>query len=130
MSFVLIVRRKYGPELLLVVSSAYIWLAFMSLQPHKEERCIYLMYPLICIVATAIIDSFPDLFRNKYAMDDSLIVTITKGLRPIFLGLILCASNSCTFSILNEYSAPLEIYKHLGHHDVIGNGKFFYFILN
>ncbi|KAJ4833957.1 mannosyltransferase [Turnera subulata] len=33
-----IARRKYGPDLLIVVSPLYIWLGFMSLQPHKEER--------------------------------------------------------------------------------------------
>lgn len=33
-----ILRRKYALDLLVVVSPIYIWLAFMSLQPHKEER--------------------------------------------------------------------------------------------
>ncbi|XP_042419100.1 dol-P-Man:Man(6)GlcNAc(2)-PP-Dol alpha-1,2-mannosyltransferase-like [Zingiber officinale] len=120
-AFVPIARKKYGLELLVVVSPIYIWLAFMSLQAHKEERFLYPIYPLICIAATAVIDSFPDLFRDKYAVEDSTLVMIAKGVRPVFLGLILCASHSRTFSILNGYSAPLEIYKHLDHHDVVGN---------
>lgn len=33
-----IVKKKYAPDLLVVVTPMYIWLAFMSLQPHKEER--------------------------------------------------------------------------------------------
>ena len=33
-----VVRKKFAPDLLVVVSPVYIWLAFMSLQPHKEER--------------------------------------------------------------------------------------------
>lgn len=33
-----ILRRKFALDLLVVVSPVYIWLAFMSLQPHKEER--------------------------------------------------------------------------------------------
>ncbi|CAI9787711.1 unnamed protein product [Fraxinus pennsylvanica] len=33
-----IARKKYAPELLVIISPIYIWLAFMSLQPHKEER--------------------------------------------------------------------------------------------
>ncbi|KAG6529566.1 hypothetical protein ZIOFF_011774 [Zingiber officinale] len=45
---------------------------------------------------------------------------IAKGLRPIFLGLLLCAPIAAR-SLYNGYFAPLEIYKHLGHHDVIGN---------
>ncbi|KAG6495726.1 hypothetical protein ZIOFF_043552 [Zingiber officinale] len=46
---------------------------------------------------------------------------IAKGLRSIFLDLILCASHSSTFSKFNGYFVSLEIYKHLGHHDIIGN---------
>lgn len=118
-----IARKKYAPDLLIVVSPMYIWLAFMSLQAHKEERFLYPIYPLICVAATAVIDSFPDLFRDKHAIEDSIIVKIAKGLRPILLGLILCASHSRTFSILNAYSAPMEIYKHLEHHEDAGTGS-------
>ncbi|CAL8150851.1 unnamed protein product [Prunus armeniaca] len=61
-----IARKKYAPSLLIVVSPIYIWLAFMSLQPHKEERFLYPIYPLICVAASAVIESFPDLFRSDY----------------------------------------------------------------
>lgn len=43
----------------------------------------------------------------------------------MILGLILCASHSRTFSIINGYSAPLEIYKHLDHYDDSVPGKSF-----
>lgn len=48
---------------------------------------------------------------------------IAKILRPFVLGFILCASHARTFSLLNGYSAPLEIYKHLEHHEDAGIGK-------
>ncbi|KAI5411683.1 variant 2, mannosyltransferase [Lathyrus oleraceus] len=70
-----IVKKKYGRDLLIVISPLYIWLAFMSLQPHKEERFLYPIYPLICVAASAVIESFPDLFRDKYdSFDTSIIV--------------------------------------------------------
>ncbi|KAJ3681870.1 hypothetical protein LUZ60_014443 [Juncus effusus] len=109
-------RKKYAPDLLIVVSPVYIWLAFMSLQAHKEERFLYPIYPLICVAATAVIDSFPDIFHDKYATEQSILYKIAKGIRPLILGLILCASHSRTFSILNGYSAPLKIYTDLPHH--------------
>ncbi|XP_072999408.1 alpha-1,2-mannosyltransferase ALG9 [Typha latifolia] len=118
-----IARKKYAPDLLIVISPVYIWLAFMSLQAHKEERFLYPIYPLICVAATAVIDSFPDFFRDKYAVEDGILVKIAKGLRPLFLGLILCASHSRTFSIINGYSAPMQIYKHLEHHEDAGTGS-------
>ncbi|XWS27334.1 hypothetical protein CRYUN_Cryun26dG0106300 [Craigia yunnanensis] len=119
-----IARKKYAPDLLIVISPLYIWLAFMSLQPHKEERFLYPIYPLVCVAASAVIESFPDLFRDKYnPYDNSIIVMIAKILRPVALSLILCASHSRTFSLINGYAAPLEVYKILEHHDDAGIGS-------
>ena len=47
---------------------------------------------------------------------------IAKALRPLVLGLILCASHARTFSLINGYAAPLEIYKLLEHHEDVGTG--------
>ncbi|XP_051145230.1 dol-P-Man:Man(6)GlcNAc(2)-PP-Dol alpha-1,2-mannosyltransferase [Andrographis paniculata] len=119
-----VAKKKYVPDFLVIISPMYIWIAFMSLQPHKEERFLYPIYPLICVAAAAVIEIFPDLFRDKYNPNDSsVLVVIAKGLRPLVLGLILCASHSRTFSLIHGYSAPLEIYKHLEHHDDAGEGS-------
>lgn len=48
---------------------------------------------------------------------------VAKILRPVFLGLILCASHSRTFSLLHGYSGPLVIYKHLEHHEDASPGE-------
>ncbi|XP_004294070.1 PREDICTED: dol-P-Man:Man(6)GlcNAc(2)-PP-Dol alpha-1,2-mannosyltransferase [Fragaria vesca subsp. vesca] len=119
-----IAKKKYSPDLLIVLSPIYIWLAFMSLQPHKEERFLYPIYPLICVAASAVIESFPDVFRSKYnPHDESALVMATKILRPVILSLILCASHARTFSLINGYSAPIEIYKLLEHHEDAGPGS-------
>ncbi|RYR68281.1 hypothetical protein Ahy_A03g014772 isoform A [Arachis hypogaea] len=119
-----IARKKYAPDLLIVVSPIYIWLGFMSLQPHKEERFLYPIYPLICVAASAVIESFPDLFRDKYnPRSDSILVKAAKILRPVILSLILCASHARTFSLIHGYSAPMEVYKILEHHDDAGTGS-------
>ncbi|XP_022749286.1 dol-P-Man:Man(6)GlcNAc(2)-PP-Dol alpha-1,2-mannosyltransferase-like isoform X1 [Durio zibethinus] len=119
-----IARKKYAPDLFIVISPLYIWLAFMSLQLHKEERFLYPIYPLVCIAASAVIESFPDLFRDKYnPYNNSIIVMTAKILRPVALSLILCASHSRTFSLINGYAAPLEVYKILEHHDDAGTGS-------
>eukprot|EP00256_Glycine_max_P065931 XP_025980526.1 dol-P-Man:Man(6)GlcNAc(2)-PP-Dol alpha-1,2-mannosyltransferase isoform X2 [Glycine max] len=117
-----IAKKKYAPDLLIVISPIYIWLGFMSLQPHKEERFLYPIYPLICVAASAVIESFPDFFRSKYnPYDRSIIVTVAKVMRPVVLSLILYASHARTFSLINGYSAPLEVYKILEHHDAENN---------
>ncbi|XP_010498021.1 PREDICTED: dol-P-Man:Man(6)GlcNAc(2)-PP-Dol alpha-1,2-mannosyltransferase isoform X2 [Camelina sativa] len=118
-----VIRKKYDHGLLVVISPMYIWLAFMSLQPHKEERFLYPIYPLICVSASAVIENIPELFREKYSSRESFLVTITKYLRPVILGVILCASHSRTFALINGYSAPLEVYKLLEHQDDAGPGS-------
>ncbi|KAI8552457.1 hypothetical protein RHMOL_Rhmol06G0268100 [Rhododendron molle] len=119
-----VARKKYAPDLFLVVSPIYIWVAFMSLQPHKEERFLYPIYPLICVAAAAVIESFPDFFRDKYNPNhNSLLISIAQTLRPLVLGLILCISHARTFSLIHGYSAPLEIYKHLDYHDHLETGS-------
>ncbi|CAI0438140.1 unnamed protein product [Linum tenue] len=118
-----IVRRKYAPDLLVVVSPLYIWLGFMSLQPHKEERFLYPVYPLVCVAASSVIESFPDLVRDKHNLNDnSIIVVIAKVIRPLVLSLILCASHARTFSLINGYAAPMEVYKILDHYHDAGSG--------
>ncbi|XP_022749288.1 dol-P-Man:Man(6)GlcNAc(2)-PP-Dol alpha-1,2-mannosyltransferase-like isoform X3 [Durio zibethinus] len=87
-------------------------------------RFLYPIYPLVCIAASAVIESFPDLFRDKYnPYNNSIIVMTAKILRPVALSLILCASHSRTFSLINGYAAPLEVYKILEHHDDAGTGS-------
>ncbi|KAH9723038.1 Dol-P-Man:Man(6)GlcNAc(2)-PP-Dol alpha-1,2-mannosyltransferase [Citrus sinensis] len=85
---------------------------------------LYPIYPLICVAASAVIESFPDIFRDKYDPNANFVmVTTAKVLRPFVLGLILCASHSRTFSLVNGYAAPIEVYKILQHHDDAGPGS-------
>lgn len=110
-------------------------------------RFLYPIYPLICVAAASVIESFPDFFYERYSTEQSLLykvnhnfilhmlcmmnsltisllhMQIAKFVRPVVLGFILCLSHSRTFSIINGYSAPLEIYKHFEHHDDAGTGK-------
>ncbi|KAJ9551461.1 hypothetical protein OSB04_015506 [Centaurea solstitialis] len=117
-----VTKKKYAPDLLIVVSPVYIWLTFMSLQPHKEERFLYPIYPLICVAAASVIDSLPDFFYDRYRTEQTLLHKTAKYVRPLLIGLVLCVSHSRTFSIINGYAAPLEIYKHFEHHYDAGSG--------
>ncbi|KAF7028744.1 hypothetical protein CFC21_040612 [Triticum aestivum] len=88
-----------------------------------EYRFLYPIYPLICVAAASVIDSFPYFFHDKYANEQSIFEKIAKGLRPLILGFILCTSHSRTFSMLNGYGAPLQIYQHLEYHEDTGPGS-------
>ncbi|KAF9615821.1 hypothetical protein IFM89_026501 [Coptis chinensis] len=86
-----------------------------------ERWFLYPIYLLICVAAAAVIESFPDFSRDKYAPNlTSLTMTAAKVVRHVVLGLILAASHCRTFSLIHDYSAPLEAYKHLEHHEDVG----------
>lgn len=51
------------------------------------------------------------------------LLQTAKILRPVTLSLILCASHARTFSLINGYAGPLEVYKILEHHDDAGKGE-------
>ncbi|GKE10455.1 hypothetical protein Tco_1414006, partial [Tanacetum coccineum] len=63
-----------------------------------------------------VIQSFLDFLYERYRSEKSSRYKIAKFKRPSFIGLNLCVSHSRTFSVVNGYGAPLEIYKHFGHH--------------
>ncbi|GLJ37297.1 hypothetical protein SUGI_0756550 [Cryptomeria japonica] len=114
-------KRDYKP-LVVVVSPTYLWLIFMSLQPHKEERFLYPIYPLICLSAAAVIERFPDLVhRFQRVHEESLAFVVAKILRPLVLGFILAVFHSRTNALLYGYSAPVEVYKHLASLSNMGN---------
>lgn len=48
---------------------------------------------------------------------------VAKFLRPVVLSIILYSSHARTFSLIHGYSAPIEIYKILEHHDDVANGE-------
>lgn len=51
------------------------WITDFS--PICACRFLYPIYPLICVAASAVIESFPDLFRSKYdTYQRSIIVTV------------------------------------------------------
>ncbi|XP_011005506.1 PREDICTED: dol-P-Man:Man(6)GlcNAc(2)-PP-Dol alpha-1,2-mannosyltransferase-like [Populus euphratica] len=101
----------------------------MSLQPHEEEGFLYPIYLVVCVAASAVIGSFPDLFRDKYnPQDNSWLVLIAKFVRPVVLGLILSASQARTFSLINGCGARIEVYKILEHDDDVGKGMIYFVV--
>eukprot|EP00250_Pteridium_aquilinum_P012965 c2104_g1_i1 orf=506-2251(-) len=111
---VLLAKKRTHYSLLVFVSPIYIWLGFMSLQPHKEERFLYPVYTLICLAAAATVEMIPELVQGgKRSADDSTLLMVLKIFRPMIMGIILVTSYSRTTSLLNGYSAPLKVLSYL-----------------
>ncbi|KAG0576973.1 hypothetical protein KC19_5G122400 [Ceratodon purpureus] len=106
--------REYT-RLLVAISPLFIWLAFMSLQPHKEERFLYPVYPLICLAAAATIERLHDYLPESWEYHEhfSWITWGVKRARPLILGGILALSYCRTLSLYHGYSAPMQVYRYL-----------------
>ena len=57
-----------GPEFLPITLSQlamYLWLSVFWMQPHKEERFLFPVYPLICLAAALSVDTIQKLWYVK-----------------------------------------------------------------
>ncbi|KAI1775388.1 glycosyltransferase family 22 protein [Hypoxylon cercidicola] len=98
------------------LSPFYMWLGIFTLQPHKEERFMYPMYPFIALNAAlglhVILSAFgnadPKTLVGKIPARLKLLVVMGAFLLSLDLGL------ARVLGVYTAYSAPLKIYSALG----------------
>lgn len=65
---------------------------------HNHGRFLYPIYPLICVAASAVIESFPDFFQDKYNPNANyLLVTVSCFYSYLFLLLCRLVDQGLTF---------------------------------
>ncbi|KAI8612456.1 Alg9-like mannosyltransferase family-domain-containing protein [Chytriomyces sp. MP71] len=112
----------------------YVWLAIFTAQPHKEERFLFVVYPILCynasIAVNALVTTITYMLAPKTKSKlrnpnkKSLITTILQyGIAFLFVIL----SFSRTMAMLTNYSAPIAIFtaaqSHLSSSDRLCVGK-------
>lgn len=98
-----------------VTAPFYLWLGIFTLQPHKEERFMYPVYPLLAInaaISVHIILSYvgttdPKTLISKIPLRLRFAALIFSAIVAIDLGLLR------TIGSLTAYSAPLRVYSPL-----------------
>ncbi len=116
-----------------VAVSCWGWILIMSVQPHKEERFLFVVYPFICLTASYGLCTATFIWNRTFAVTKavptgpanaptrSVRVRVTKNvayyvLRAgiVFVGLsILGLSVSRTYGYVTNYRAPLTVYSQL-----------------
>ncbi|KAG0365599.1 mannosyltransferase [Gamsiella multidivaricata] len=100
----------------LKLSPFYLWFAIFTAQPHKEERFLFVVYPLICFnavmtlfMAQKIIQRTLDRFvtRSKTAA----IHKYAAGLVWLVLLASAAVSLSRILALYEHYSAPIDVYR-------------------
>lgn len=100
---------------LVFVSPFYLWLLIFSVQPHKEERFMYPIYPFLCLncaIALHILLSYIGTSDRR-----KLLGKIPAGLKfgaiSIFVLFTIGMSILRTVGIVTAYQAPLRVYSRL-----------------
>eukprot|EP00002_Diphylleia_rotans_P004289 TRINITY_DN1309_c0_g2_i8.p1 TRINITY_DN1309_c0_g2~~TRINITY_DN1309_c0_g2_i8.p1 ORF type:complete len:469 (-),score=73.52 TRINITY_DN1309_c0_g2_i8:267-1673(-) len=97
----------------------YIWIGFMSIIPHKEERFIFVVYPLICLngavglkhgldILDGLFQGRPFIIRAKLPQKS---LTDILGFLAIIIISLLSLSRIASNTI--NYSGPLRVYQDL-----------------
>ncbi|CAF1443654.1 unnamed protein product [Adineta steineri] len=99
----------------MIVSSILLWMGLLWMQPHKEDRFIFPIYPLIILAASICIEQFenfiPRLVRLiKLKRDSVLYIRSLLFYSIIILHGILSISR--TIAIVDGYSAPIRLLTH------------------
>lgn len=101
----------------------YLWCVVFFLQPHKEERFLFPVYPLICLCGAVTVDTLQKLwfalliqFRKKNKADSKKMHYLNDTI-PIFVFVVAICSIlgvSRILSLHKGYHAPMDILMELG----------------
>lgn len=94
--------------LILTVTPFYVWLAIFIVQPHKEERFMYVIYQSLCLNAAVTLEFIFQLVR-KFSSNSVLAKLFTTGL----LASSALVSFSRSSALASFYAAPIQIFESL-----------------
>ncbi|KAF9928375.1 mannosyltransferase [Linnemannia zychae] len=94
----------------------YLWFAIFTAQPHKEERFLFVVYPLICFNAVMTLYMIQKLVQR--GLDRFVSRSKTAAIHKYSAGLVwvvlvgaAALSISRILALHDHYSAPIEVYR-------------------
>ncbi|KAI8960816.1 glycosyltransferase family 22 protein [Daldinia sp. FL1419] len=105
-----------GMRTVVFLSPFYMWLGIFSMQPHKEERFMYPMYPFIALNAAVGFHIFLSAFGNPDPKTLAGKIPARLKLLAVVGVLLLSLVVGVTriIGVCTAYSAPLKLYEPLG----------------
>ncbi|KAF9584545.1 mannosyltransferase [Lunasporangiospora selenospora] len=100
----------------LKLSPFYLWFAIFTAQPHKEERFLFVVYPLICfnaVMTLFMVQKFIQRGLDNFVprSKTAAIHKYSGGLVWIVLIVAAIVSVSRILALHEHYSAPLDVYR-------------------
>ncbi|CAH2351343.1 alpha-1,2-mannosyltransferase Alg9p [[Candida] railenensis] len=99
-----------------------LWSLIFGSQPHKEERFLYPIYPLICLNASILI-SF--IFTTTSNVLESIKLSnkwVSRSIQLLFGGVVGLVSILRIFNLVENYSAPLTVAEDL-YRELVESGN-------
>ncbi|KAI9338694.1 Alg9-like mannosyltransferase family-domain-containing protein, partial [Zopfochytrium polystomum] len=92
----------------------YLWLTIFSLQPHKEERFLFVVYPLLCFNAAYTISAAAEMMESRRGGAMAKMMSLTsKSAKTMFCIVFVLFSLSRTVGLHLHYSGPIHVFAHL-----------------
>ncbi|KAG0052891.1 mannosyltransferase [Gryganskiella cystojenkinii] len=100
----------------LKLSPFYLWFAIFTAQPHKEERFLFVVYPLLCfnaVMTLFMVQKLAQRSLDKFVTRSktAAIHKYSKGLVWVVLFASAAISLSRVLALYDHYSAPIDVYR-------------------
>ena len=110
-----------------ILLSVYLWVGIFIIQPHKEERFMYVIYPLICYNAAHATNTFKQVLHDLLSKSRA---SIPRSLPKFVLWIIFfiygILSLARILAQVRAFSAPMHVYTHLTSPSTVCLGKEWY----
>jgi len=112
-----------GGMVMLMLVPMYIWLAIVLPRPHKEERFLFPIYPMLCFGAAITMREILGLLTKLFSLtspergqkrEPRNHARVLLGVAVLFPSVAISISRS--FALHHNYSAPLDVYRDLFSH--------------
>ena len=120
-------QRAGNMTLVVLLSPLLLWLAITVPRPHKEERFMFPIYPLLVVGAVLTVDfAISDClggFMASFSRHKRLSIPQHFAMNTMVWLPIVLLSLSRTVALVKYYSAPLEVYAAMAQQDVSSYGS-------
>jgi len=106
-----LLSRSFPAKVSVIVSPAILWFAITFPRPHKEERFMFPVYPLLCLCAVLCFDivvrGVLSTFQKEYVQN------VVRCVRAFLLTGVIVISLSRSLALQKYYTAPLGVFAEL-----------------
>ncbi|XP_077105880.1 alpha-1,2-mannosyltransferase ALG9 isoform X2 [Ranitomeya variabilis] len=103
--------QNLGRPYWLTLAPMYIWILIFFTRPHKEERFLFPIYPLICLCGAVALSSLQKCYHflfQRYRLEHYTVSSNWLAIGTVLLFALLSFSRS--IALFRGYHAPLDLY--------------------